>query len=365
MPLTDFNQGGLLAPRGTGSAQINAQRAGQQIQNERPRGLLSRISGGVTDISDRILQYLISPEGQIATGLLSAGAPRVARPGEPQGAGSQIGPAIQDALNQVAQREFFQAQIRRNEAQLQQGQRRVQSAQTLANGNIGFLDAFTGEVVDTGHKAGGRGQILNLPGIGLVEYDPVTKTLTQRATEDIIREGGAARAGAKTEAEVLSRADAEAVVNAPKELAGAQATISKIDSVLEEAGLAQEQVGPITTGFIGDKLKGIAGTDAFALAEKIKTIQANLGFKELQEMRANSPTGGALGQVSERELSLLEAALVSLNQANKPGEVKRALSKVITHYENWKEVIRQSQQSITTGVTEGVASRAQEAINAL
>lgn len=44
------------------------------------------------------------------------------------------------------------------------------------------------------------------------------------------------------------------------------------------------------------------------------TVVSNIGFERLQEMRDASPTGGALGQVSDNELRLLNSALGSLNQ---------------------------------------------------
>jgi hypothetical protein len=69
-----------------------------------------------------------------------------------------------------------------------------------------------------------------------------------------------------------------------------------------------------TTGMAAKATKNIPGTDAFTLREKLKTIQANIAFGYLQEMRNNSPTGGAVGQLSERELELMGVTKASLNQ---------------------------------------------------
>ena len=67
------------------------------------------------------------------------------------------------------------------------------------------------------------------------------------------------------------------------------------------------------TGFgaetIGSFLAGSAAADFSQLAD---TIKSNIGFDRLQKMRDDSPTGGALGQVSEMELRLLNAALGKL-----------------------------------------------------
>jgi len=45
-------------------------------------------------------------------------------------------------------------------------------------------------------------------------------------------------------------------------------------------------------------------------------------------MRANSPTGGALGAVSQRELDLLTRAQVALDQAQSLGQFKSALKRI-------------------------------------
>lgn len=70
-----------------------------------------------------------------------------------------------------------------------------------------------------------------------------------------------------------------------------------------------------TTGFTGSIAKGVPGTPAFDLAKVLDGIKANVGFDKLQNMRDNSPTGGALGQVSEWELVLLQSVLGSLEQS--------------------------------------------------
>lgn len=45
----------------------------------------------------------------------------------------------------------------------------------------------------------------------------------------------------------------------------------------------------------------------------MQTIQANTAFDRLQKMREDSPTGGALGQVTEKELDLLKSSVANIN----------------------------------------------------
>ena len=82
-----------------------------------------------------------------------------------------------------------------------------------------------------------------------------------------------------------------------------------IDRALEQADSA------FTTGFTGSIASAVPGTPAFDLKSTLDTIKANVGFNKLQEMRENSPTGGALGQVSENENRLLQSVLGSLEQS--------------------------------------------------
>jgi len=67
----------------------------------------------------------------------------------------------------------------------------------------------------------------------------------------------------------------------------------------------------------------------------LKTLKANLGFDQLQAMRDASPTGGALGQVSEKELDFLQSAAGALdigmskeNLINSLAEIKKSLERL-------------------------------------
>ena len=80
-------------------------------------------------------------------------------------------------------------------------------------------------------------------------------------------------------------------------------------------------INPFSTGF-GSFLKSIPQTDALALNKSLETIKANIGFDKLQAMREASPTGGALGQVSNQELSSLQAVFGNLDQAQDDEDLK-------------------------------------------
>lgn len=84
----------------------------------------------------------------------------------------------------------------------------------------------------------------------------------------------------------------------------------------------------LTTGFLGNALSTFAGTQAADLNALLDTIGANISFDYLNRMRQQSPTGGALGQVTERELELLRATAGNIKQAQTPEQLIRNLERL-------------------------------------
>lgn len=73
--------------------------------------------------------------------------------------------------------------------------------------------------------------------------------------------------------------------------------------------IAQEDGG---TGW-SSLLSGVPTTSAKKLKTELSPIFGNLAFDRLQQMRDESPTGGAVGSVTERELDLLASTVASLD----------------------------------------------------
>lgn len=87
-----------------------------------------------------------------------------------------------------------------------------------------------------------------------------------------------------------------------------------------------------TTGIGGQLLSNVGGTSARDVGALIDTVKANAGFAELQKMRNNSPTGGALGQVSEREIAYLQSTIGNLEQSQTADQLKDNLRRVKNAY---------------------------------
>ncbi|HMJ58375.1 MAG TPA: hypothetical protein VK467_04515 [Gemmatimonadales bacterium] len=80
---------------------------------------------------------------------------------------------------------------------------------------------------------------------------------------------------------------------------------------------------------------GVPGTPALAFKKQMETLHSNIAFGELAEMRAASKTGGALGQVSDKEGTLLQSTLGALDQKMSPEQFKGQLAKIKQTLATW------------------------------
>jgi hypothetical protein len=60
----------------------------------------------------------------------------------------------------------------------------------------------------------------------------------------------------------------------------------------------------------------------------LKTIQSNVTIDTLRQMRQASPTGGALGNVSDFEDKMLQSVIGPLNTYTSPAEARKGLIRV-------------------------------------
>jgi hypothetical protein len=125
----------------------------------------------------------------------------------------------------------------------------------------------------------------------------------------------------------------------------AKVTADRADFLSTQATEALKRVSAMTTGIVGSQMRKVPGTDATNLDGLIKTIKANIGFNELQEMRQASPTGGALGQVAIKELDMLQATLGNMDLNQSPAEVRRSLTQIQTHFKNIKAAMAPAMQA--------------------
>jgi len=120
-------------------------------------------------------------------------------------------------------------------------------------------------------------------------------------------------ASRNAEAKITGRLKANYIAERPQIMAAVRTEQSRYNLEMKTAiaGARNYITNLKANGWTG-LLSALPETDAGVLARYLETIKANVGFRALQEMRDNSPTGGALGNVSELELKQLNAVKGSL-----------------------------------------------------
>lgn len=111
--------------------------------------------------------------------------------------------------------------------------------------------------------------------------------------------------------------------------------IAKLTELSQSPGLNQ------ITGLFGGRIVGVTdeGRRAQALFD---TVAARGQFQELQQMRDASPTGGALGNVSNREGELLRAAFAAIDRRQSKADVQKEIKNVIAKIQASKARVREA-----------------------
>lgn len=93
------------------------------------------------------------------------------------------------------------------------------------------------------------------------------------------------------------------------------------------------QTGLFATGFGSSTARDISeATPAGEVAGLIDTVGASTAFDRLQRMRELSPTGGALGNVTEMELQLLKSSLANIDPTKSDAAFQRSMDVVMNNY---------------------------------
>lgn len=192
----------------------------------------------------------------------------------------------------------------------------------MEDGSIGLLQLGKNGEVRIVPMPEGAGELL--PGMDMLnlgtQYVPVNSLTGQQGANPLPIN----LAGAESE-KVRGRTTAEREAGMPMDVNAFRQSEQKLGNVKSAIDNALDSIDWTTTGLIGSGAKEIPGTDAYDLAKTIDTIKANLGFMELQAMREASKTGGALGQVTVREIDFLQSTIRSLDQAQSPEQLRANL----------------------------------------
>lgn len=153
----------------------------------------------------------------------------------------------------------------------------------------------------------------------------------------VINAPGAGESAIKFEADkaaavATAKGKAEKELVAPEKAKQEQQVAGVVTQDIDRALKVMETATLPTTGQVGSWLSNIGGTAANDVRALVDTVKANSGFQELNKMRSMSPTGGALGSITERELALLQSTVGNLEQSQTEAQFKDNLRRVKNTY---------------------------------
>ena len=103
-------------------------------------------------------------------------------------------------------------------------------------------------------------------------------------------------------------------------------------------------------GGAGSIFRAVPGTPQFDLKSKIETIQADIAFNAITQLKEE---GGTLGQVTEVEFRALQNSLANLDVRQSPSELRKNLRIVLDNYEDFLASAREGLKNTERLANEG------------
>ena len=144
-----------------------------------------------------------------------------------------------------------------------------------------------------------------------------------KANEDRRAEAKERRDQAKFEAEMGEKAEKK---QRQEELGRTSA-----DGMLEDISMIRKLAADSTLPVFGPgglAPRNVPGTNAYNANQLLESLKGRIAFESLQRMRAASPTGAALGAVSNHEQEMLKNSVAALNPNMSPEQIERSLQRI-------------------------------------
>jgi hypothetical protein len=185
---------------------------------------------------------------------------------------------------------------------------------------------FTGSLVQKAEgEGGGAGGAAGTGTVEVVDPKNPTKTIIVTKAEAVSNRLTPAKAIEGLTPQMrqnLEKSYPQATTSLRGHISKTASFIKDIEALRDSAGLES------ITGFAAGRAPGFtdAGRAAVALYDK---VVAKGGFQVLQDMRDMSKTGGALGNISDRENTQLKAAFAAIDRKQSADDVRAALDNLI------------------------------------
>jgi hypothetical protein len=184
---------------------------------------------------------------------------------------------------------------------------------------------FTGSLVQKADGEGGAGGAAGTGTVEVVDPKNPTKTIIVTKAEAVSNRLTPAKAIEGLTPQMRQNLEK----SYPQATASLRGHISKTASFIKDIEALRNSEGlDSITGFAAGRAPGFtdAGRAAVALYDK---VVAKGGFQVLQDMRDMSKTGGALGNISDRENTQLKAAFAAIDRKQSADDVRAALDNLI------------------------------------
>lgn len=189
----------------------------------------------------------------------------------------------------------------------------------VAQGYKGTLQDW---IIDQ-RKAGAVSNTINMGPTGIDYGQPPKDMAWSRAPDGSVRvdENGAPMAvmikGSPSDASRvadITKMAGEAIGNADKAAAKNDAALTATDVITSAASKARAAAGRQNLGPTGTSVVGqLPWTDSAEVLRQTAVLKSNATIEALNQMRQQSPTGGALGNVTEKEGAMLAAKAGALD----------------------------------------------------
>jgi hypothetical protein len=136
----------------------------------------------------------------------------------------------------------------------------------------------------------------------------------------------AANQGGIAQARTEGQGMGKRVLDFPAASGRMQRAVDGFQSIIDKIDMLAANEDLWTAVGAAGALSRIPGTPGAAVLGDIESLKAELGFQVLADMRAASPTGGALGQVAIQEGIWLQNAVASLNENMRPEDFRNRLN---------------------------------------
>lgn len=167
-------------------------------------------------------------------------------------------------------------------------------------------------------------QVINAGGVPTVRT-----TGTGAVTQPVSTEQVAGNAGQIAGAKTTGTGMAKRQLDLPRAQAAVAATGAKWDGLRNVAQTLQADEDLWSAVGLGQPIASIPGTEGARIRAQINTLKAKVGFAVLQDLRDNSKTGGAVGNVSNQENVYLQNALAALDANLAPEDFREQLQILI------------------------------------